>query len=452
MQKTAKHEIDLTTGPLFKKLLIVSIPLILTNILQLLFNAADVAVVGIFKGDDAVAAVGANTALINLIINLFVGLGAGASVVLAKYVGQGNKERAEKLVGTAILLSVIIGVCLSFVGVFGAKTFLTWMNCDPRILDQAALYLRIYFIGMPIIMLYNFASGVLRAVGDTLRPMLFLLLGGVINVGLNVFFITACDMSVDGVAIATVVSQAVSAVLALVIMFKSDGYSKLSLKRLKIYKSEFVEILKVGLPSGIQASMFSISNVLIQSTVNTFLKVGTTANAVAHQFDAFVAMAGNGVALASMSVVSQNYGAKSVKRIKRAIMLAIATVIVTDMVVGGLILLLAQPLCRIMTQDPAVIELAVTRMTIMCLTFAIGGTMDVLTYSLRALGKSTTAMVISILFVCVFRIVWLETFYLLNPTFAMIYYSYPISWFMSIIVDVLFLIPTIKRIEKIIVE
>lgn len=447
MQKTAKHEIDLTTGPLFKKLLIVAVPLILTNILQLLFNAADVAVVGIFKGDDAVAAVGANTALINLIINLFVGLGAGASVVLAKYVGQGNKERAEKLVGTAILLSVIIGVGLSFVGVFGAKTFLTWMNCDPLILDQAALYLRIYFIGMPIIMLYNFAAGVLRAVGDTLRPMLFLLLGGFINVGLNVFFVTVCNMSVDGVAIATITSQAVSAVLALVIMFKSEGYSKLSLKRLRIYKSEFIEILKVGLPSGIQASMFSISNVLIQSTVNTFLKVGTTANAVAHQFDAFVAMTGNGVALASMSVVSQNYGAKNVGRIKRAIMLAVATVLVADTFVGGIILLLAEPLCRIMTEDAAVIELAITRMTIMCLTFCIGGVMDVLTYSLRALGKSTTAMVISILFVCVFRIVWLNTFYLLNPTFAMIYYSYPISWLMSIIVDVIFLIPTIRKIK-----
>ena len=447
MQKTGKHEIDFTTGSLFKKLLIVAIPLILTNMLQLLFNAADVAVVGIFDGDDAVAAVGANTALINLIINLFVGLGAGASVVLSKYVGERNKEQAHKLVGTSVLLSVIIGVGLSFVGIFGAKTFLTWMNCDPKILDKAALYLRIYFIGMPIIMLYNFASGLLRAVGDTLRPMIFLLLGGVINVVLNIV-LCYFGLSVAGVAIATVVSQCVSAVLALIVMFKSNGYCKLSFNKLKIYKSEFVEILKVGLPSGIQASMFSISNVLIQSTVNTFMKVGTTANAIAQQFDAFVSMTGNGVAHASMTVISQNYGAKDVKRIVKSIFLGIGTAIVADFLVGGIILALAEPLCRIMTSNPAVIELAKVRMTIMCLTFGIGNVMDVLTYALRALGKSTTAMVISILFVCVFRIIWLNTFYLLNPTFAMIFYSYPISWFMSIVVNMLFLVPTINKIKK----
>ena len=367
--------------------------------------------------------------------------------MLAKYVGQNDKERANKLVGTAVLLSVIIGVGLSFVGIFGAKTFLMWMNCDPVFLDKAALYLRIYFVGMPIIMLYNFSAGILRAVGDTLRPMLFLLLGGIINLGLNVL-LCYIGWSVAGVAIATIASQFVSAVLALIIMIKGDGFSKLDFKHLKIYKSEFKEILKVGLPSGIQASMFSISNVLIQSTVNTFMKVGTTANAVAHQFDTFVAMTGNGIALASMSVVSQNYGAKNMSRVKKSIFYAIGAVLVADYIVGAIILLLAEPLCRIMTADPAIIELAKVRMTIMCLTFSIGGVMDVLTYALRALGKSTTAMVISILFVCVFRVIWINSFYLLNPTFPMIFYSYPISWFMSIVVDLLFLVPTIKKINN----
>lgn len=448
MQKAIRREIDLTSGSLLKKLLVVALPLILTNILQVLFNVADVAVIGIFKGDDAVAGVGANTSLIHLITNVFIGLATGASVVLAKYIGQKDLERARKLVGTAILISVIIGVALIFVGLFFAETFLTWMNCDPEILNLAALYLRVYFIGMPIIMLYNFSAGILRAVGDTLRPMLYLVLGGVINVGLNVFFVTVCDMSVDGVAIATVVSQAVSALLATIAMIRSDGYSKLQFKHLRVYKAELKEIIKVGLPSGLQASMFSISNVIIQSTINTFLKVGTTANAIASQFDSFVAQAGSGVAMANMSIVSQNYGAQKINRIKKAILYAVGTVMCINVCMGLFMVLFADPLCRTMTQDPVVIELAKVRLNILCSTFVIGGVMDVLTFSLRSLGKSTTAMVISILFICVFRIIWINTFYLLNPTFAMIYYSYPISWLLSVIVDIIFLTITIKHLTK----
>lgn len=408
MQKLARHEIDFTHGSLLKKLIIVAIPLILTNILQLLFNAADVAIVGIFDGDDAVAAVGANSALINVIINLFVGLGAGASVVLAKYVGQNDLERSRKLVGTAVFLSIIIGIALSFVGIFGAKTFLTWMNCDPLILDKAVLYLQIYFVGMPIIMLYNFSAGLLRAVGDTLRPMIFLLISGVINVGLNIFFVAVCKLSVAGVAIATVASQVVSAVCALVIMIKGTGFSKLSFKHFKLYKSELKEIVKVGLPSGIQSSMFSISNVIIQSTVNTFMKVATTANAVAQQFDSIVAMTGNGVALATMSIVSQNYGAKQDKRITKSIVIGALSALAVDLFFGIIFIILGQALCLIMTQDPAVIELALVRMNILCATFCLGGIMEVLTYSLRSLGKSTTAMIMSIIFVCLFRVLWTQ--------------------------------------------
>ncbi len=448
MKRTMSREVDLTNGALFKKLLIVALPLICTNILQVLFNVADVAVVGVFRGDDAVAGVGANTSLIHLITNMFIGLATGASVVLARYIGQRDKERAERLVGTAIFISVIIGVGLIFIGMFFAETFLTWMNCDPEILDLAALYLRVYFIGMPIVMLYNFSAGILRAVGDTFRPMLFLIIAGVVNVGLNVFFVTVCNMSVEGVAIATVVSQAVSAVLTLVVMIKGEGYSKLKFKHLRVYKKEFKEIIKVGLPSGVQASMFSISNVIIQSTINTFLKVGTTANAIATQFDTFVGQAGSGVAIANMSVVSQNYGAQKIKRIKKSILYAVGTVVCINLFIGLMVVLFAEPLCRTMTEDPMVIEMAKVRINILCLTFALGGTMDVLTYSLRSLGKSTTAMVISILFICVFRIVWMNTFYLLNPTFAMIYYSYPISWALSVIVDIILLLPTIKVLSK----
>lgn len=448
MQKTARGEINLTEGPLFKKLLVVALPLIATNILQLLFNAADVAIISIFRGEESMAAVGATNALIQLIVNLFIGLGAGASVVLAKYVGQANLERSRKLVGTSVLLSLFLGVFVSFIGVFGARIFLKWMNCDPILLDKATTYLTVYFLGMPIMMLYNFSAGILRAVGDTLRPMIFLLISGVANVGLNVFFVLVCGMDVEGVAIATVVSQGISAVLCVLVMLKSTGYSKFSFKNFKIYKAELIEIIKVGLPSGIQASMFSISNVLIQSTINTYGAMVMAGNTVAVQFEGFVCMAGNSVAIANMSLVSQNYGARNKKRIVKSIIFAVLTGIVVDLFIAGIILAFANQLCSIMTDIPEVIEIAKIRLYIMCLTFFIGSTMDTLTYALRALGKSTTAMVISIFFVCVFRIIWLNTFYLLNPTYAMIFYSYPISWFMCIVVNLIFLIPTIHYSDK----
>ena len=448
MHGSIKRELNLTKGPLFKQLLIVALPLVVTNILQLLFNAADVAVISIFRGEESMASVGATTALIHLITNLFVGLGAGASVVLAKFVGQNNMARSRKLVGTSVLLSLILGLIVLVVGVFGAKIFLVWMNCDPILLDKATTYLTIYFLGMPIVMLYNFCAGILRAVGDTFRPMIFLIISGVANVVLNVLFVLVCGMDVEGVAIATVVSQGISAVLCLIVMFKNSGFSKFLLKHFRIYKAELKEILKVGLPSGIQASMFSISNVIIQSTINAFGAIYTAGNTVALQFEGFVGMAGNSVSVANMSLVSQNYGARNKKRIINSIIYASLTAIVVDYIIGIPIVLFANQLCSIMANDLAVIEIAKIRLNIMCLTFAIGALMDTLTYALRSLGKSTTAMVISIFFVCVFRIIWLNTAYLLNPTFEMIFYSYPISWALCIVFNFIFLIPTIKKIKE----
>lgn len=447
MLKTANKELNLTTGPLFKQLLIVALPLVATNIMQLLFNAADVAVISIFRGEQSMGAVGATTSLIHLVTNLFIGLGAGSSVVLAKFVGQNNVSRSRKLVGTSVLISLILGVVLLFVGVVGAKTFLVWMNCDVVLLEKATTYLTIYFLGMPIIMLYNFCAGILRAVGDTFRPMIFLIISGVANVGLNVFFVLCCGMDVEGVAIATIISQAISAVLCLIVMLKGEGFSKFSFQYFKIYKEELKEIIKIGLPSGLQASMFSISNVIIQSTINALGEIYTIANTVATQFEGFVGMAGNSVSVANMSIVSQNYGAKNKKRIIHSIIFASITATVVNYIIGVFVVLFANQLCSIMTNDLAVIEIAKIRLNIMCLTFALGSIMDTLTYSLRSLGKSTTAMVISIFFVCVFRIVWLNTFYLLNPIYEMIFWSYPISWTMCMIANLFFIIPAINKIK-----
>ena len=451
MTTVAKHEIDLTTGSILKKLVRFAIPIILMNMLQMLFNATDIAILGVLVGDMEVGAVGATTSLIHLIVNLFVGFSVGTNVVLAKCVGKQDSDKATRVVGTSVLMSVIIGVILSFVGFFGAKTFLTWMNCDAILLDKATLYLKIYFLGMPIIMFYNFMASIMRAVGDTFRPMIFLLIAGFANVGLNVFFILVFDMSVDGVAIATVASNAISAVLALIVALKSNGYGKLRLKFLKIHKKEFLDILKIGLPSGLQSSMFSISNVIISTTINSYGALATTGNAVSTQFDQFIAQVGASMALACMSFVSQNRGAGKIDRIKKVIVLSIVVSTILNIFVGGFALIFSDSLCRIMSSDAEVLWYAKRRLFVLGATFWIGGAMDILCYSLRALGRSVTAMVISLCFACVFRILWLNTFYLLNPTFLMIFISYPISWVLNVIVAAWVLLLQLKK-ERIKIE
>ena len=439
------HEMDLTRGSIFKKLIVFALPLIFTNVLQLLFNATDIAVLGIMVNDKAVAAVGATTSIINLIVNLFIGLSVGTSVVLGKSVGAGSLERSRRIVGTATLTSLICGVILLFVGYFGAETFLIWTKCAPEILPQATKYLQIYFLGIPIILFYNFAAGMLRAGGDTFRPMIYLLISGVANVGLNVFFISVFNLTVEGVAIATVSAQGISAALSLIAMVKSDGHAKFKIKNFKIYKSELKDILKIGLPSGLQSSMFSISNVMISTTVNSLGVAYTTGSSVASQFDGFVYTMGNSFAHASMSFTSQNLGAGKLKRVKKGIFTAILMLSVLSLTVGSLVYLFSDALCGIMTSDPTVISIAKERILILCSFYWICGIMDTSAYTLRAFGKSTTAMVISLICACAFRILWLETFFLLNPVFIMIYWSYPISWVMNIVLNLVFFIPTYKK-------
>ena len=448
MTKTAKHEIDLTNGPIFKKLLVFALPLIFTNLLHLIFNATDIIVLGVLVDEFAVGAVSATTPLVSLIINLFIGLSVGASVVLSKCVGKGDKEKARKVVGTSTVLSIIIGVFLLFVGYFGSYTFLSWMGCAESLIDSATKYLQIYFLGVPVIIFYNFASGLLRAVGDTFRPMLFLLVAGIANVALNVFFIKVFNLTVEGVAIGTVVSQGISAVLALIVLLKSDGFCKLSLKRFKIYKAELIDILKVGLPSGLQSTMFSISNVLIQATINGYGELAITANGIAQQFDAFVYTVGQAMSLACMSFVAQNYGAIKANRIKSGIAKSCILSFIFQLSFGLLVILLSDVLCGIMTDDINIIKLVKIRLNLLCSLYFICGIMEVLINSLRALGKSTSAMIVSIFFVCVFRIIWLNSIYLLSPSLSMVFYSYPVSQLLCIIVNLLILIPTIKNVGK----
>lgn len=448
MAKTARFEMDMCSGPLLKKLIIYTLPLLLTNVLQLTFNMADIIVLGSLVSDDAVAAVGATGALINLIIGLFVGLSVGANVLVARCVGSGDKDKAHKIVGMSVLLGVTIGILLGIVGFFCSRYFLEWMGCDAEVIDMATKYMRIYFVGMPIILLYNFCAAILRAVGDTVRPLIYLVVGGVVNVGLNVLFVAVFHKDVEGVAIATVVSQLISAVLSVITLLKSDGYARFKWGNLRLYKAELAEMAKIGLPAGLQGCVFSLSNVVIQSTVNSFGKTVMTANTVASQLDGFIYNAMNAVSLSAMAFVSQNLGARNFDRINKTTKEALALASVVGVVMGGMVLLLRVPLCNLFTDSQEVVQLACSRLYIIATTYFTCGLMDVMSNVMRGLGRSTTAMIVSLSGSCLFRILWIMTLCRWIHTLPMLYWVYPVSWVLTFIIFAFMYKPTLKKVRS----
>ncbi len=441
-------EMDMTVGPLFKKLVIYALPLVGTNLLQMLFNAADVFILGVFCGDSEVASVGATTSLINLIIAVFVGLSAGASVIISRYMGAGDEEGAHRAVGTSMLVALISGVVLLIVGVTCSRYFLVWLDTPASQIEGATRYMTIYFLGVPIIMLYNFIASILRAIGDTVRPLIYLLIGGVLNIGLNIFCITVLNLTVEGVAIATVSSQLVSVVLSLIALFKSKGYGQFRFKYFRFYKKQLKEIVLVGLPSGLQGAMFNIANVFIQSNINSFGQAGIAANTYSQQFDAMLFHIGNGIALSTMAFVSQNYGAGKIDRIKKVFWESILLITGVGLVIGGAMVLCSDILLGFLTDDALVIEYAKTRLTILGLTYFVCGIMECFSYTLRALGKSIIAMIISLVGVCGVRILWLNTVFIYVPEFHMLYWAWTISWLVTIAMYACVLFPSFKKLTK----
>ncbi len=446
--KRSKREMDLTSGPILKKMFIYAIPFIFTNILQILFNAADVAVIGIFRGDDAVAAVGANTSLTNLLVSFFVAFSIGSNVVLAKYVGAKDVEGARKTVATSVLLAITAGLILVAIGFPLAPIFLNLMGCAPEILDMATVYLRICFLGMPITMLYNFCASILRAVGDTKRPLIFLLIGGAVNVLLNVFFVCALNMSVEGVAIATITSQAISALLSLIVLCKGNGYGSLKKEYFGMHKKQLVEIAKIAVPSGFQSIAFSISNVLIQSTVNSFGAVGTSANTTAMQFDGIIYNLGNAIALSCMAFVSQNIGAKRMDRVKKSMLCGIFLAVIMSLGMGMLFVLLAPNLCGIIASSKEVIDMAVIRLSILSACYFICSIMEVFSFCLRAMGRSVNALIISVFGAVIIRLLALKIGFYFIPEFYMIFITYPISWIITDLIYVFVVVKVYKNLRE----
>lgn len=421
----------MTSGAIFKKIVAFAVPLIFTNLLQILFNMCDVLVLGIFVNDRAVAAVGGTSALINLIVGLFVGLSVGANVMVSAYLGKKDEERVRRTVGTSLLVAVIVGTGLIFVGVFGAKTFLEWMSCDENVIDMSATYLKIYFIGMPVMMVYNFCAAILRAAGETVKPLVYLTIGGVVNVILNVFFVLVLNKNVEGVAIATVVSQCISAACCIVLLLKSKGALQLRFKYFRIYREQLWEMIKIGVPSGLQGCLFSISNVVVQSSVNSFGEYVMAGNSYSQQIESVVYQAMNGVSLSALSFVGQNYGAGKYDRIKKIVLECVLLVTAVGVVLGGLAVLLAKPIVGLITDDAYVVDVAEKRLLIVCAPYFLCGIMEVYSFTLRGFGKSTSSMLINLFGTCVFRLVWIKIMLGIIDEVYIIYWAYPISWFLA---------------------
>lgn len=433
MKLSKKYEIDMCNGPILSKMLLFAIPLMFSSMLQLLFNAADIIVVGQFAGGNSLAAVGSTSALINLLTNLFIGLSVGANVLAARYFGAKQEDNLSKTVHTAITISIIGGCILTVIGFVGAPAILRLMSTPTKVLDLAILYLRVYFIGMPAMMVYNFGAALLRAQGDTRRPLVFLTIAGVINVILNLIFVILLQMDVAGVALATVISQCISAILVVMTLIKGSDGMKLELSKLNIHKDMFIKILQIGLPAGFQGTLFSLSNVVIQSSINTFGEITVEGSAAASNIEGFVYMAMNAFHQAAVSFTSQNVGAGRYERVNKILLTALGAVTVVGLVLGNLAYIFAEPLLGLYTKNPAAIEQGVIRLSIICTTYALCGVMDVMVGSLRGLGYSIAPMIVSLLGACAFRIVLLSTIFNIDMFHKIetVYLSYPVSWILT---------------------
>ena len=442
-----RNEMDMTTGPLMKKLVAYAVPVVITGILQLLFNAADVIIVGRYAGRTALAAVGSTTSLINLIVNLFMMTSIGVNVAVARYYGAHEPMEVSKTVSTAMTMSVIIGLFVGIFGIAASRPMLVLMESPADVLDQAALYLRIYFMGIPAFMVYNFGAAVLRAVGDTQRPMKFLTIAGIINVILNLITVVGFKMGVAGVAIATAVSQYVSAAFIVMSLVTTESCLHLEVKELRIYKDKLAEILRIGLPAGLQSLLFSVTNVMIQASVNTFGSTIMAGSSAASNIDGFIYTAMNAVTQTAMAFTGQNMGARKYERIGRILGRCILLVTLVGGIMGVLCSLFRNGLINIYANgDPEVIYWGAQRMLIVALPYFIFGISDTIVGVVRGMGNSTLPMIISIFGVCAFRVLWLYTAFAVEPTFAVLMLGYPVSWIVTLLGQGLCYLLTKKKI------
>lgn len=431
--KNDKNEIFLN-GKLFKSIFVYSLPIIFSGVLQLLYNTADLVVCGKFGSEHSVGAISATSSLINLIINLFLGLSVGANILMARAIGEKNKEKGERVAYTSMVFSLIFGI---LVGAFGAglsRYFLIWMDTPDDIIALSTDYLFIYFLGLPFSMIYNFGASLIRATGETRKPFFILLISGLFNVGFNLLFVIVFKLDVVGVALGTIISQGVSAILIVICLLLNKNFFEFKFKNIRFYKKEALDIFKVGLPAGIQGAIFSFSNVLIQSSINSLGSAVVDANGASSSLEGFIYTTMNSVAQTCVAFASANYGAGNYKRIKKTVLYSSIQAVLWGMVVGFIFYLLKNPLLSLyLDEDIEKIEIAKTRLTLICFTYFLCGLMDTFAFALRGIGYSLLPTIVSLIGACGFRILWIYTFFKLDSLHSLfgLALSYPISWVLT---------------------
>ena len=431
IKKGASH-LDMLNGPIAIKMIWFALPVALSALFQQMLNATDIAVVGHFASSDAMAAVGANTFIINLMLNIFIGLSVGANVVIAQLIGQKDKENTNKAVHTTVLLSIFCGLFMSILGWFIARPVLTLLSTPDEILDLAVLYFRIYFLGMPFIILFNFESAILRSKGDTKRPLYVLIISGIFNVLLNLFLVVKCHLSVEGVAIATLVSSIISSLSLLYMLSKESPDLRIEIHKLKIHWNILKRIAYIGIPAGIQGMIFNFSNVMIQGGINSLGTAAVAANTASLNFDYFCFFIGNAFGQAGTSFMSQNYGAKQIDRCKRVVRNSMIIGPVTVLIVSSIFILFANQLASFFTSDPEVIRLAVIRSQIVLAIYSIHSFNEIMSGILRSLGYAIIPAWINIIFICGVRLIWLFFVFPMKPEMGFLMYCYPISWIVNV--------------------
>ena len=434
--KSNKYEIDMCNGSIMDKLVSFALPLMLSGILQLMFNAVDIIVVGRFSGSEALAAVGSTTALINVFTNLFIGISLGANVLAARFFAAGRKEEMSETVHTSITLALISGIFMAFVGLVFSKGALELMGTPEDVIGLSTLYMRIYFMGMPFFMLYNYGAAILRAVGDTKRPLYFLIIAGVINAGLNMVLVIVFGLGVSGVGIATVFSQMVSCVLVLTCLCRTDGSYKLSFSKLSIKGYYLKQIFQVGIPAGIQSTVINFSNALLQSSVNSFGSTAMAGYTAANNILGFLYVSINSVTQACMSFTSQNFGVGKYKRMDRVLMDCMILSVGAALVLGCGAYFFGAEILQIYTEEADVIQCGVEILSITTVPYFLCGIMDLFPGALRGMGYSAVPMVLSIIGTVGMRVLWIFVFFPQHRSLYFLFISYPASWIATIVMQV----------------
>ncbi len=446
--KNNKYEIDMCNGTIMDKLISFALPLMISGMLQLMFNAVDIIVVGRFTGSQALAAVGSTTALICTFTNLFIGVSLGANVLAARFYASGKTKEMSETVHTAILLALISGIAMSIIGILCARESLVLIATPDDIIGQAALYLRIYFSGMPFFMLYNYGAAILRAVGDTKRPLMYLIAAGTANAVLDLILVIIFKMGVAGVAIGTITSQFISCVLVIRCLCKTDAIYKLYISKLRIKKYYLIQILKVGLPAGIQSTVINFSNVLLQSSVNSFGEIAMAGYTAANNILGFLYVSVNSVTQACMSFTSQNYGVRKFKRMDKVLANCAILSIIVSVVIGGGSYLLGHQILGIYTKQEDVIQCGMEILSISTIPYFLCGLMDMIPGSMRGVGYSAVPMLLSIIGTVGTRLVWIYGVFPEHRSLYVLFMSYPVSWGLTIVMQAICLVFVRRKIRK----